>query len=303
MSDDLTPYEPEQLDELLSAELDNELDAAATDLGVTVEEISARLRATPGAERRRAALVAARDLLAQPFDVDELVMARLRAKAVRAADDTNEAQREARKRRRQRMFLSATGVAAAIAVVFALAAGVSGNRGGAKSSGAPVSGDAAPERSAGPGGKNATASGPGHTALGSYSDVHRLALSAVSQQDAVSEQEAKLRDPANASGSGTSFATTTAPENGFSSGGITLAPTKPASTTVRDAAGSDATAQAAARKCVAPAHIPVGPTPALRATAILAGKPVVVLVYTDNGERTVVIEDVNCTLVNWQTFR
>lgn len=50
MNEHPAPLEPEPLDELLSAELDGEFAAAARDLGLSVDEATARLR---DAERRR----------------------------------------------------------------------------------------------------------------------------------------------------------------------------------------------------------------------------------------------------------
>ena len=114
MSDDTSPLEPDELDELLSAELDGELEAAARDLALSVDQVSSRLRATPGVDDRRIALAAARDLLAEPPELDELLAARLRAKAVRAAEEVSAARVDDRRRRRQRMLLAAGGLAAAV---------------------------------------------------------------------------------------------------------------------------------------------------------------------------------------------
>jgi len=185
MTDDPTPFEPHQLDEVLSAALDGELDAAATDMGLSLDDVSARLRATPGAEARRAELSTARDLLAEPVDLDELVAARLRASAVRAHADTAAtpltASSAAASRRTQWLWRSA-GIAAAIAglgaVVFAL--------GGSHSSSKSASG--APEKSVVVG--NSTARTPGTTtkpsartiqALGSFTSLHDLARAAVAR--------------------------------------------------------------------------------------------------------------------------
>ncbi len=59
---------------------------------------------------------------------------------------------------------------------------------------------------------------------------------------------------------------------------------------------------AAALSCTAPAGIPVGAPPVLRAMAALSGKPVVVLVYAGTGEHVVVVENTDCTLVSLQMF-
>jgi hypothetical protein len=63
------PLSPELLDELLSAELDGELESAARDLGIDPEEVAVRIAATPGAESRRRALAdGARSLAVEPLD-------------------------------------------------------------------------------------------------------------------------------------------------------------------------------------------------------------------------------------------
>jgi hypothetical protein len=54
------PLPPDVVDELLSAELDGELDAAARDHDLTVDEAHAALAGTPGIDARRAALARAR---------------------------------------------------------------------------------------------------------------------------------------------------------------------------------------------------------------------------------------------------
>src|SRR5262249_30222124 len=124
MNDDAAPLEPGELDELLSADLDGELAAAAREHGSDLETIRARIAATPHAPERRAALAAARDVLAEPPELAELVAARLRAKAVRAAAATGEAREAARRDRRHRVLLTVSGVAAAILVVAAIAVAV-----------------------------------------------------------------------------------------------------------------------------------------------------------------------------------
>ncbi|HEY5172493.1 MAG TPA: hypothetical protein VIK54_12275, partial [Acidimicrobiia bacterium] len=181
MNDDTSPFEPEELDELLSADLDGELDAAARDLGLSTAEVSARRRATPGADDRRAALVAARDLLSEPPEIDELLAARLRAKAVRAAEAEHASRRGDRSRRRRQGLLVAGGLAAAIAAVVGIAAGVSASRSGTSTEGAKsaLAAPGVPKRALAP-----TGATPGPaSALGPFSNVHALALAAVSSAD------------------------------------------------------------------------------------------------------------------------
>lgn len=68
MSHDI-PLPDDVLDELLSAELDGELDAAAADHGFSLAEARLRVEATPGSQRRRDALRAARDAMTvEPLD-------------------------------------------------------------------------------------------------------------------------------------------------------------------------------------------------------------------------------------------
>src|SRR5262245_19079562 len=84
MNDDTTPLDPEQLDELLSAELDGELAAAADDFGMAEAEARARLEATPGSADRRAQFEAARAAVADVPALDDVTAARLRAAARKA---------------------------------------------------------------------------------------------------------------------------------------------------------------------------------------------------------------------------
>lgn len=106
-----TPPSPELLDELISAEIDGELDAACRDLGIPPEE-AARLVAAAAA--RRDELARARTLLGAPPPLDDLLAARLRVGARRA---TAPARRAAGERRRRLRSLRLAGAAAAVLVV------------------------------------------------------------------------------------------------------------------------------------------------------------------------------------------
>ncbi len=79
------PFSDELLDELISADLDGEFDAAVRDLGLDAESARARLEATPGAATRRRQLAATRDALPVP-PLDEMTRRRL----VRTALGTSE---------------------------------------------------------------------------------------------------------------------------------------------------------------------------------------------------------------------
>jgi hypothetical protein len=118
---DSAPLPADEIDELLSAELDGEFDAAARGLGYEPAAARARLAAVHGVGERRAALAGARDALAQAPPIDELAAARLQSKALTAWAEQRE-EREAFRRgsRRHRMYTIAGGVAAAVAVIAGL---------------------------------------------------------------------------------------------------------------------------------------------------------------------------------------
>lgn len=276
MNDDTSPFEPNELDELLSAELDGELDAAARDLGLSVAEVSERRRATPGAEDRRAALAAARDLLSAAPEIEELLAARLRAKAVRVGAEENVSRRGDRSRRRRQIVLASAGLAAAIAAVVGIAAGLSKSRSG-------TSADGAARAVAAPAAPKPTTSGPA-SALGPFTNVHALALAAVSGANAES-----VSKPATAVGQ---------PTLGQPNGGALDAPSPAARSTGKGTYNTSL--GVGTRQCTSPPQVQRGDTLALRATATLSGNPVVVLVFTGNGEHTVVVEDTNCRLLNVQ---
>ncbi len=292
---------PEPLDDLLSAELDGEFAAAARELGLSVEDAEARIRATPGANERRVALAQARALLGVAPPIDELLAARLRAKAVRAAE-AEHAQHTAERRRRNRILLSAGGIAAAIAAIVAVANGVNGFHPDYSSSSKSASSASPPtERRLAP-------STPAAAALGSFADVRSLAVAAV-QQDAVTRDRAKgsLQTTFGAS-AGRVAATTTAPalrQNAASPSAEQV--DTPAKSSADKSTGNSTGKQyddaASAANCNVPPGVPAGAAPVLRATATLAGKPVVVLVFANATEHVVVIEDTHCKLVNLQMLR
>ncbi len=112
MNDQLPPLPADQVLELLSAEIDGEFDAAATDLGLTPADARARLDATPGVAERRAALTGTRTALAVP-ELDEATRERLVSTALQspAASD------ELSTRRARRSMGRVIGIAATIAAV------------------------------------------------------------------------------------------------------------------------------------------------------------------------------------------
>jgi len=305
MRDDLPPYAGDELDEFLSAEIDGELDAAARDLGVDVNDVRARLRATTGADDRRAALVQARALLADPPEIDELLAARLRAKAVRAAADEHSARTLERQRRRRQMVLGAGGIAAATVAVVALAGGLNSQSGGTPAaSGKPTTVADAPAA----GGDGSTVKLPtpeGTPSLGSFTDKRSLANAAIAST-ATRRSTATLLPDKRALASGALSAPTAATpasaaeadqpgdrsSNQFASNGS-------ASKSAADAG----TGAAFGAQCPTPRPVRAGETLVLRTTATLSAKPVVVFVFAGNGEHAVEIEDAHCVLVDIQMLR
>jgi hypothetical protein len=86
MAPDPPPLPTDVVDELLSAELDGELDAAARDHGMSVDEAQAALAATPGTDARRAALARAQTASAgDAVTLDAVTRERL-VRAVRPRD-------------------------------------------------------------------------------------------------------------------------------------------------------------------------------------------------------------------------
>jgi hypothetical protein len=139
------PLPNDVVDELLSALADDEFDAAASDLGMTPDEARARLAATTGVDDRRRALGAARAEVADVPPLDALTRRRLVDRSLRADhhDDRNDRNRVGQ------WLLGAAGVAAAVAIVFALLALPGRDEGGdASTAGKAVSATTSRERNA-----------------------------------------------------------------------------------------------------------------------------------------------------------
>jgi hypothetical protein len=284
-----------ELDELLSADIDGELDAAARDLGITMDEARARMRAHPDAAGRRRALVAARDELAQAPEIDELVAQRLRAKAIRAAE-TEHRDRADERRQRRRVLVGLSAAAAAIVAVAGIAVGLNAHHGSesasSKATGAPVI-EAGPGSSTTAAPKRATA---GVLALGSFADVHTLGEAAV-----VQAATAPLSAPAASNVPAAPGAASTAPP-GVTGSGAVSGSTSP--TVLQPAfAESQNAAESQVLDCASPPPGAVGDRLVLHATAILAGQPVIVLVFAGAAEHVVVIDRPNCALINLQQLR
>ncbi len=310
MNDDRTPLEPDLVDELLSAEFDGELDAAAHDFGMTTAAARARLEATPGVDERRAALRAAAGHLERGDEMDELLEARLRAKAVRAAEEIHEAQRITRRRDHARLLYGAGGVAAAIALVFAIAA--SAHSGPGSKSSAASAPALAPDTAAG---KAHPAAGT--VALGAFPTARALATAALAHAAGTPKSSPTTNVPAASGGGGGNARN----QSGLSavSGVAPATATQPQTahaSTLNGGASTFATAKNSAASAGNVTFGPQGPprcsgqppaaatdTEVLRATATLAGKPVVVLVFVGPDQHVVVVEDAACRLVNVQTTR
>jgi hypothetical protein len=295
-----SPFEPDQLDEVLTAELDGELDAVARDFGLDAEELSARLRATPGVAVRRAALTAARELLAQVPELDELAAARLRNAALLEAAHER-AYRTNGTRRRGGWLLAAGGIAAAVVAIAGLAVAIGGHTTSdskASSSLAPLAGRSNSPATTAP--KSTVAS------LGAFTDERVLAQTAVTlgqARTATSDlQSGGLKQPdevAPAANSTTTDASAAQP-NSDKSGFATSA--GPSTTAAQKAVGRAAKSPSPATAlCRAPAGVVVSGALVLRATATLHDRAVVVLVYAEKNAHQVVIEDTKCALLNVQT--
>ncbi|MDQ1435519.1 MAG: hypothetical protein QOF59_2335 [Actinomycetota bacterium] len=305
MTPDHAPFEPDELDELLSADLDGELPAAARDFGLSIEEVTARLRATPGNDERRAALAAARDRLAHAPELDELLEARLRAKAVRAGEGEIAVRASERRERRRHVLQAVSGIAAAAVLVVGVGAALRHDQSSSKATSAPARGVQSAGTAHGP----ATQATTNKPSLGSFSDVHSLGLAAVDRSRAVNASNGSVvRGSATVSSTRSptetnAAASTTAPPSSSYAG--TDQP--PSQTATSGLSPLDSRFRLAQNDAVATCGVPpsasISGTLVLRASAVLSGRPVVVLVFADNGYHTVLIESRNCTLLNRQRMR
>jgi hypothetical protein len=296
MTNEHAPFEPDELDELLSAELDGELEAAARDFGLSLEDVTARLRATPGGDERRAALAAARDQLAHAPELDELLEARLRAKAIRAADDEAAAGASERRERRRHVLQAVSGIAAAAVLVVGVGAALRHEPSSSKATSAPVRG----AESGGSARGTATHAATNNGSLGNFSDVHALGLAAVAKSPAQPTANGAAIVRGSSTQKNASASTTAHPS---SSGATTDNPSDRIATAPSTLRNSFSLAQQdAAAKCGVSRNVPVSGTLVLRASAVLSGRPVVVLVFAGNSRKTVLIEAPNCTLKNLQQF-
>jgi hypothetical protein len=272
MNEHPLPLRPDQIDELLNAELDGEFDAAASDFGL--EPARAReLLADAGTEARRAALSRARDALSETPELDELMAARLRDKAMKAgAHARTELDIVGRQRRLRRLTLASGALAAMVAVVVGIAALADNNGSESKKSSAGVATANRPPV-AHASGLPTTAlyeAGPSTAAPPVPSSAPVLALGPMADAGALQRKLESLD---------------------FASGAYARA-------------SGDQVAEKAAVSCDAEAKRLTGLTaaPVARARATLAGTPVTVLVFTTiKGHLVLVLRD-DCTLVTQLTL-
>jgi hypothetical protein len=288
MNDASAPLTADQIDELLSADLDGEFDAAALDLGLTVDEARRRLAASPDVEGRRAMLTRARDAMVAPIDgFDELLSARLRSKAVKAFEQTRDARVSERSAQRRRGLYTVAGIAAMFVAVVAVGASVStgdGDRDSTATAGAP-----APSSNADPGvesdasdGVTEYAASPTTPALGEFESATALA-------DAVRRSARAAADAAPTSVAGQR----SGPEQGNLD-------SKDSAGTVPTAAGgslsSTGCADAGDRAAGADTSL------VFMSGATIKRAPVAVRVYRRGADRVLVVLDRDCNLVIRQTF-
>jgi hypothetical protein len=265
---DSAPLTPEQIDLLLSADLDGEFDAAASDLRLEPAAARALLESVPGVAARGADLAAARDHLAAPIEIDELLAARLRAKAVNAGAEAAEAAHREQRHRRTRLYGLVSGVAAALLVVVALGATL---RTGGSSDDMSTSASGAPDREV-----TAPTTSDGAAPAGDTADQAARSLPLATAYSSVDDLAADVRARSS--------------EFGLPA---------PAAAEAVNGSGSD---KADANKCgaVAKAVDQAAGDPIAAGTTRVAGEPLSALLFVSADGRTLYFFDADCRLVNRQ---
>jgi hypothetical protein len=270
------PLPPEQLDELLSADLDGEFDAAARDLGMEPAEARERIAVTPGAKERELSLAVARAAIADVPSLDDETATRLRANATAAVNETHETddvdELAARRRKRYRVLASAGAIAAAVALVLGIVATANSSDSSAKSS------SASPLADSNGSAKHAPASTvPSTMNLGDAKTGEALA------------QRLTLSVPAyqNNSSAWSDSSDSTSREALIDSG-VNVTPSE-----------KQLKAAASATKCDKVAHdlTGVNDPPSLRATGKVSGAPVLVYVFRSGTNEIVLILNTDCQYV------
>lgn len=269
---DSGPLTPEQIDLLISADLDGEFDAAASDLGLEPGAARTFLESNADAQARRGSLARARDLLAEPIEIDELLAARLRTKAAKAAVEAAEEDRHAQRTRRTRRYGIVSGVAAAFIVVVALGANLGSN--GSDSDGSSAIAGSAADRAPAASPTVASSAAP-EAALDSARNLP-LAASYATVDDLAAAVRAR--------------------------GLATYADEALPLESDQASAGSDPDPQEECR-LVAQGMQGASEAPVAKAATEVDGEPLSVLVYDGTGGRTVYVFDTECNLVTRQLVR
>jgi hypothetical protein len=272
MNEKPPPLSPEHVDELLSAELDGEFDAAALDLGLDPDKASELLAATDGVDARRRQLEAAREVLAEVPPLDELTAARLRTAAVAAASDSVD---DPARVRRRRARTGVAGIAAVLVAVLGIAAVA--NRNSSNTAKVATAGESASDasRSAGP-----TTAPPlplGAQNFGSAADAAALGD--------------RIRKTLHASGAATPTGMAAPNPLTTTNGSNDVAFSSGAGQAKRATAYSDP-CDLAARRSVDAVFAPV-----LSGTATLGQTPVTVFVYRRGADYVLVASDAGCKVV------
>jgi len=263
----------------LSAELDGDLEAAASDFGLSASEALAQLRATPGVDARRTALRRARDLIATRPHIDPAVEDGLVVKAMARDDLTTVRERRGRRERQWRVLVAAGSVAAAIAVIVGVRAMPSSDNASKASTAGPVSSALGERAQSAKDGVVPTSPAGGRPDLGDVTNAAALRIPA----------RRLLSQPA----------TTTA---GQSDGTAKAAGPLPA-----DSAAPEGTGYSSFRKALpgcadaADRYYDASTPPALIASGTVSGAPVIILLYRGPGSPYAdVIRVGDCTLVRRQ---
>jgi len=293
------PLSADALDELLSADIDGELDRAAVELGFTPESARAALAASPATPARRAALLLARDALAAPPPFAPDTEARLVTAALaRAADERQIVKPQAvtplpphRARNAWRVLAGVGTAAAVIAGVVALSAT---NPMGGKSSSSSA--------------KSANAPALGADSIQNGAAQH-VEFGAITPRDAFRakvKRQLALANPTPApkysQGSGTTLAADAT--TGDATAGPEAAATdnpSPTSAPTAPAAADGATAIRLRQNCID--HLArtesVPGTPALSGSGTKDTEPVYVVVYRQAGGYVVyVLSPADCSVVS-----
>jgi hypothetical protein len=273
MNDNPAPLSAEQVDDLLSAELDGELAAAALDLGLDEAEAQARLDATPGVAQRRAQLAAASAAIADLPELDDVTEARLRSTAIAASADE-----AVDLRKRRRAWTTAASAAAVVVAVLGIAAIANHN-----SANKPVETAASPNRSAiAP----TTGISAPFRALGNVESASQLQTQVELALGSEHQSKSAMAgvDAVPAPGSTT---ITNADSSEFYAGG-----------------GSQKTLDKPIESCDAAARLAANAKspPVLYATATLNHQPVTVYVYLRGTQYAIVASDQGCTVVLRRTL-